>query len=76
MKEKVAVIDNSLVRQLADMIYRKNLMIADDLGLVLTEQDLDRLERAIVARWIKRALTEPFMPTIVCSVAEEEHEPS
>lgn len=61
-----------LIQQLSDMIYRKSLQAADDLGLVLTEQDLDRLERSIVVRWMKRELTEPFMPTInICRPKDE-----
>ena len=56
--------DTALIRELSDMIYRKSPMIADNLGLVLTQQDLEQLEQMIVARWVQRVLTEPFMPRI------------
>lgn len=41
---------------LVDAITRHSPMIADALGLSMTPDDLARVERAIVARWVGRNL--------------------
>jgi hypothetical protein len=48
------------VRQLAEAIHRHSVMGADVAGLSMTEQQLELLERLIVAKWVKRKLTDPY----------------
>lgn len=48
------------VRQLAEDIYRHCVLGLDAVGLSMSEPQIELLERLVVAKWVKRNLTEPF----------------